>query len=161
VNALSLVALIMFLSPRAARAPTIPVRADAAADVAAVVQALFDGMRAHDADAMAALLHADARIVSTSVENGVPAVQVVGTEGWLNGIRRSTRMLDERTFDPEVRVDGGLASVWTRYEFWVDGTFAHCGVDAFHLARTADGWKIVDIADSESAEGCDPGHRGA
>jgi hypothetical protein len=55
-----------------------------------------------------------------------------------------------------VHVDGGLASVWTEYAFYVGERLNHCGVDAFHLVRTAEGWRIIDLADTRRREGCAP-----
>lgn len=52
----------------------------------------------------------------------------------------------ERGYDPEVRVGGHLAQVWLPYDFYVDGEWSHCGVDAFILLRTSEGWRIAAIA---------------
>lgn len=119
-----------------------------------VVDALFAAMKAGDADAMRALLHPDARLVSTSVRDGSPVVEVVAVDGWLAGVAASTRELDERIYDVRTLVDQGLATVWARYDIYVDGVHHHCGVDAFQLVRTAGGWRILDIADTRSTEGC-------
>lgn len=121
---------------------------------AAVVQSLFRAMKAHDADAMRALMHADVRLVSTSVRDGAPVVQVVAVDRWLEGVRTSARELDERIHDTEVDVDAGLASVWTRYDLFVDGALSHCGVDHVLLVRTDQGWRIIHLSDTRSTEGC-------
>ncbi|MEI2720897.1 MAG: hypothetical protein V9E87_12310 [Gemmatimonadales bacterium] len=63
-------------------------------------------------------------------------------------------LLDERIYDPEIRIDGGLATVWTFYAFFVGERLSHCGVDAFQLARTSEGWKIIALADSRQTTGC-------
>jgi ketosteroid isomerase-like protein len=119
-----------------------------------VVAALFEAMLAGDADSMRALMHPDVRLISTSVRDGAPVVQVMAVDRWLEGVRASTRALDERIYDTQVLLDGGLASVWTRYDLFVDGTHAHCGVDHVLLVRTADGWRIVEISDTRNTEGC-------
>ena len=54
------------------------------------------------------------------------------------------------------RVTRALASVWMDYRFYVGECFSHCGVDTFHLVRTAEGWRIVDLADARRREGCTP-----
>jgi len=119
-----------------------------------VVEALFVAMKAGDADAMQALMHPDVRLISTSVRDGAPVAQVVAVDRWLQGVRASTRELDERIYDTQVLRDEGLASVWTRYDLFVDGAFSHCGVDHVLLVRTSDGWRIVEISDTRSTEGC-------
>ena len=60
----------------------------------------------------------------------------------------------ERAWNPEVRVEGTLATVWAEYDFHFVSTFSHCGVDAVQLLRTGSGWKIVSIADTYQREGC-------
>ena len=47
--------------------------------------------------------------------------------------------------NPEVRLHGTVATVWTPYDFWIDGKFSHCGIDAFDLVKTASGWKIAGV----------------
>jgi uncharacterized protein (TIGR02246 family) len=125
------------------------------AAVRAVVQDLFRHMKAGDADAMASLFHDDIRLVSTGVDgSGRPMAQVVPIQAWLDGVRGSTAELDEQVGDLEVRISQGLATVWTPYTLLVDGEFSHCGVDAFQLVRTPDGWRIMEVADTRMQEGC-------
>lgn len=119
-----------------------------------VVTLLFQHMKAGDADAMQALMHPEVRLVSTSVREGVPVVQVMTVDRWLQGIRASTRELDERIYDTVTHREGGLAKVWTRYDLFVDGVHSHCGVDDVLLVRTADGWRIIHLADTRNTEGC-------
>ena len=64
------------------------------------------------------------------------------------------RLLDERTYNPEVRIDANLATVWAEYDFYLGDQFSHCGVDQMTLVRTAAGWKIVALADTRRREGC-------
>ena len=52
----------------------------------------------------------------------------------------------ERMWDPTVLIDGDIATVWTRYDFWLDGKFSHGGTDVVVLLRTDDGWKIASFA---------------
>jgi len=118
------------------------------------VTSLFVAMKQGDADAMRGLMHPDVRLISTSVRDGVPAVQVVDVDRWLQNVASSTRELDERIYDTQVLVEDGLASVWTRYDLFVDGLHSHCGVDQVLLVRTADGWRIIELSDTRSTQGC-------
>jgi len=131
-----------------------PTHAQESPNPEAVVASLFAAMKAGDADAMNALMHPEVRLVSTSVQDGAPVVRVIPVERWLEGVRTSTRELDERLYDTQVLTDAGLASVWARYDLFVDGVHSHCGVDHFLLVRTGEGWRIVELADTRSTEGC-------
>ncbi len=55
------------------------------------------------------------------------------------------RRYTERGFEPEVRVSGPLAMVWFPYDFYLDGKWSHCGVDAFTLLKSEQGWRIATL----------------
>jgi hypothetical protein len=58
-------------------------------------------------------------------------------------------------------VQGSIAQVWTRYDFHNNGTFSHCGIDAFNLVKTDDGWKIASAMWDGERTGCAPSPLGA
>jgi hypothetical protein len=60
----------------------------------------------------------------------------------------------EEIWDLNVQIDGEFAQAWCGYAFYLDNTFSHCGVDAFQLVKTADGWKIFHLADTARKSGC-------
>ena len=139
-----------------AAAPLAAQQADVEREVLAAVRQLFDGMKVHDTVKMRAVLHPQARLVSSALKDGTPSASIESTDGWLSAVSRGTEPYDERISNPVVKVDGGLASVWMEYRFYVGERFSHCGVDTFHLVRTAEGWRIVDLADTRRREGCTP-----
>jgi hypothetical protein len=122
--------------------------------VLAVVQRLFDGMRARDSAAVRATFHPEARLIATGEQEGVPSIRVIPADGFVAAIGGGDEEWDEPFWDSVVQVQDNLATVWTRYAFYRAGTFSHCGVDAFILTRTEDGWQIVSIADTRQREGC-------
>ncbi|HEX7119771.1 MAG TPA: nuclear transport factor 2 family protein [Longimicrobiales bacterium] len=121
-----------------------------------VVQRLFDGMRAADTAVVRGVFHPEARLIRAGVRNGHPAVSVSAIDGFLAALGGATDVWDERLYDPAVRIDGNLASVWAEYTFHRGDDFSHCGVDAFQLVRTENGWKIISLADTMRREGCEP-----
>lgn len=123
-------------------------------EVLAVVERLFDGMRTRDTAMMRSTLLPDVRLMSVSTRDGQRRVVTADVNRWISGAGSATEMWDERLIAPEVRVDDTMATVWTGYTFHVGTRFSHCGFDAFQLARTADGWKIVHIMDTQRREGC-------
>jgi hypothetical protein len=125
-------------------------------DPAAVVRRLFEAMRTKDTAAIRSLFLPGSRLVgSTKDREGAPIVRVISLDDFVQVVARATVRLDERIRDPEVRVDEGLATVWATYELYTDTTFSHCGVDAFQLTRTSEGWKITQVADTRRREGCE------
>ncbi len=123
--------------------------------VLAVVTRLFDGMRARDTSMMRSTFAPDAKLQGADVRQGKPGVAITPADDFIRIVGKATGPAwDERIHDPEIRIDGTLASVWVPYEFYLGDKFSHCGVDAFHLARFEDGWKIIGLADTQRREGC-------
>jgi hypothetical protein len=54
----------------------------------------------------------------------------------------------------KINIHQHLATVWAPYDFWVNGVMHHCGVDAFTLIKTQEGWKIASIGFTVETEGC-------
>lgn len=145
-------ALLALATPLAAQPPQDPLAAKA--EVLAVVRKLFDGMRTRDTAAMRALLDSGTTLQSVSARG----LRRDAVADWLKSIASApdTVTLDERVANEIVHLDGGLATVWVDYWFFLNSRFSHCGVDTFFLARGAAGWKIFALADTRRREGCAP-----
>lgn len=125
--------------------------------VVQVVEDLFDAMRERDRAGLSSVFAEGARLTGpTTDQSGTTTVRVTPIDQFIAGVMdaQADRVLDERIYDPEVRIDGDLATVWVEYDFYFGTEFSHCGVDAFQLVRMADGWKIFQIADTRRREGC-------
>ena len=48
-----------------------------------------------------------------------------------------------------------LATVWTPYDFYLNGEFSHCGRNSFSLIRDDDGWRIASVTYSMLRESCE------
>jgi len=119
----------------------------AAADDAAVlapVHAFFDGMAAYDQAAMRATVQPEGSVAL--LRKGKVVRRTLGE--FIDGIKPGKDRIEERIYDPLVRVDGDLAVVWTRYDFRVDGEVKHCGTDLIHLVKMEGKWVIAGVADN-------------
>jgi len=138
----------------AAPASAQSVSADSQA-VAAVVHQLFDAMRAGDSAAVRSVFHPEAQLATTMMRQGAPVVEFDSIGMFVRAVGTPhDEVWDERLRSETIRLDDGLASVWTEYSFYAGETFSHCGVNSFHLARTAEGWKIIGLVDTRRKEGC-------
>ena len=129
---------------------------DDKAAVVATVQKFFDTMASRDVDGARAVLMPEGVLFAVGEQNGQPAPRASSIEEYLNRLPARKSEYRERMWNPEVRVHGPLASVWTPYDFWIDGKFSHCGVDVFDLVKTTEGWKISGGAYTVERTGCAP-----
>ena len=123
-------------------------------EVLAAVQSLFDAMAAHDGAALMAAVLPEGRITSHRVRDGQVVVRTTGWTEWAQQVAGATERLEERMYDPHVRIRGSLATVWTEYTFHLNGAFSHCGIDLFDLAKVDGRWRILNISYTAETEGC-------
>ncbi|MBC3542041.1 nuclear transport factor 2 family protein [Rufibacter sediminis] len=137
---------------KAAPAPS----ADAKAVEAAVVR-FFDAMRTSDSTMARSVLADNARLMSVGAgKDGKILPRETPMNKFVEMIgQHHPQVLDERIWDVKVNIDGDLATLWCEYAFYVGDTFSHCGVDAFQLYRSPEGWKIFTISDTRRKENCD------
>ena len=137
------------LPPAESATPTphhIPSDADRTA-ILTVVQSLFNALAERDGETLRALLHHD--VVMRSVEVGSDGQRSISTstvDDLVARVEGSEEVLTERMFDPEVRISGELAMVWTPYDFYVGETLSHCGADVFVLTRADAAWRVTGLS---------------
>ena len=132
-------------------------QADVAA-ITAVVNTLFDGMRAGDSAMVRSVFHPEIRMV-TAFRNRENQPQVMVEENLDEFVQMvgapHEEVFDEKIWDLVVMVDGDFGMAWMNYAFYLGERFSHCGIDLMELVRTADGWKIIHLADTRRRQGCE------
>lgn len=124
-------------------------------DVEAVIQTLFDGMLSADDTMMRKVLHAD---VTLETAQNTGELAETDMNRFLESVAGAEPgVLDEQISGLTIHIDGNLATVWMRYEFYNAGEFSHCGVNSMDLIKTAEGWKIFAIVDTRQRDGCEAG----
>jgi hypothetical protein len=122
-------------------------------DALATVQKTFDGMAAHDAQAIRSSMLPDARLYAIR-QQGAPSAGTAMTDFASQMGTIKDGVLERFTGQPTVSIRGRMAQVWGEYEFRRNGKFTHCGVDSFSLFKTDEGWKIVTIVYTVETTGC-------
>ncbi|HEV7346720.1 nuclear transport factor 2 family protein [Telluribacter sp.] len=122
----------------------------------AVVDQLFTGMRSGDSSLVRRAFLPDASLQSvTTAPDGAVKVRKDAIQGFINAVGTPhDEVWDERIYDLKVQVDGPMAIVWVPYKFYLGSKFSHCGVNAFTLVRTTEGWKIAGITDTRRRDNC-------
>ena len=127
------------------------------ARVLAAVQSFFDSMEKADAELAKKILMPEARFFSAAERDRKMTIRPSTGDAFVASFSNPNRgKALERMWDPEVRVQGSIAQVWTRYDFHNNGAFSHCGIDAFNLVKTDDGWKIASAMWTVERTGCAP-----
>lgn len=124
--------------------------------VISVVQTLFDGMRAGNAEMIDTLFLSDANLISISREKeNIPRYKEESVADFVKSIKGAeTNTLDEKIWSYDVNIHKDLATVWTDYTFYYKRQMSHCGVNSFTLHRTLRGWKILNITDTRTRKNC-------
>ena len=132
--------LTVVLFPAGLAAAQSPSDRDA---VLKTVQMFFDTMTAKDIEGARKVLQEQGRFHAMRMRDGKPDVRAFSNEEYFADLKASQQRMQERIWNPDVRISGLIATVWAPYDFWIDGKLSHCGVDQFDLIKTEDGWKIA------------------
>ena len=104
-----------------------------------------------------AALHPEAQLVAVPDDGGGDAARVTKGSDFIARIVADGPALLERMWEPEVRIDGPIATVWAPYDFHQGGEFSHCGIDAVQLVRGDAGWSILSVIYTLHGEAlCEP-----
>ena len=113
--------------------------------ILAVVQSFFDTMATKDSTTARQILLPDGRFYAVGDQTSKVRIRAFTVEEYLFDLPAMKQNLRERMWDPEVRIRGFIANVWTPYDLWTNGRLSHCGVDSFDLIKTDKGWRIAGL----------------
>jgi hypothetical protein len=118
---------------------------------------LFDAYRHGDSARVAAVFTKEAVIQTVHkdkegkvvLSTPIPASKLINYIG--SGL---SEVHDERLWDTQIFYDEFMATVWTRYAFYLGKKFMHCGTEVFNLRKVNGDWKIFYLADTRQLENC-------
>lgn len=120
--------------------------------VKAVVNKLFAAMKNSD-KALLQECFADSAILQTITSTG--RIRNESVAAFAEQISKLPKeAADERIRFDLIKTDAALATVWTPYQFFYEGTFSHCGVNSFQLVRLQGVWKIQYLIDTRRKGNC-------
>lgn len=148
----ALLLALPFIAPAPAAAQEV---ADEAA-VRGVVTRLFDAMRTGNGAVIAEVFTPDARLQTAMVRrDGTPVLSSMQVDSFAAMVSQPRDfVLDERITGWNLQIDGPLAVVTADYSLYVGDRFSHCGIDAFQMFKTPDGWRIFQLTDTRRTTGC-------
>lgn len=128
------------------------------ANVTEVINRLFTGMYNADSS-MVRSVFAQEVTMATAFRNkeGIPMLKrEYSINDFVKAVgKQQPEPLTEEIWNLKVHIDGDFAQAWCDYAFYIGNKFSHCGVDAFQLHKSQDGWKIFHLADTRRKERCE------
>jgi hypothetical protein len=122
------------------------------------IELLFAGMSKGDSAMVHSAFAEEVSMATISKDkNGQPNIRNESSiSGFLKAVGTSHEFaFNEPIWNLKINIDGNLAQAWANYAFYLGKKFSHCGLDAFHLFKGADGkWRIFQLADTRQKEGC-------
>ncbi len=125
--------------------------------VQATIKRFFEGFHQQDSLIIKSTLYKEVvmqTIAIDSEENAVLKQEKIGS--FLKSITSvpKTTKFEEKILSYHIQIDGDMANAWTKYEFWRNGIFSHCGVNSFQLIKHQEDWKIIYIIDTRRKVDC-------
>lgn len=126
-------------------------------EIMSVINNVFEAMRKSDSTLLKSSFVKSPNTFTAFINQEGKSQLVSGDfQRFINAIGQPKEQVwNEPIWNEKVEIDGNLASVWVDYAFYVDDQFSHCGVDAFHLIKREDGWKIFHLVDTRRRTDCE------
>lgn len=129
---------------------------DEASAVMAPVNAVFAAIAARNGELLRSILRDDGNLtIASEAADGTRAIIHRTTAQFVANLKAGPERFEEQLYDPAIEVDGDVALVWGRYNFYIDGKLHHCGYDLFDMVREGGAWKIANISYSSRTKGCE------
>lgn len=123
--------------------------------VLAAIDKLFELMTAHKPAEIIALHTPESQLTAIIYgKDGKKRFENLSREAFSKFFEIKRAELSEKMYEPKINIFGDMALVDGRYIFTVGGRLAHCGMNSFHLVRTADGWKLGNSISTIEPGGC-------
>ncbi len=124
---------------------------NAEVEVKKSLEKLFVAMGNGDSASASVLFHSKARLMSViNGKDGKVRLEDEPIAEFMRqiGSKKAEETYEERVKTYDIKVDGDMATAWTPYEFYYNGKFSHCGVNAFQLVKLEGKWLILQITDT-------------
>jgi hypothetical protein len=153
----AVIALVLLVAvPMTARAQSAANGSTDREQVLATIETFLRGLRTKDSTLMIQQMDSLTRLtLLRPAPGGGSRVMVMSGSDFIRAVTRPDQpALDEPIRNPVVQLDGDLATVWAEYQVVIEGRVSHCGHDAFHMARLAGQWKILNVSDTFRRTDC-------
>ncbi|UCD62195.1 MAG: nuclear transport factor 2 family protein [Flavobacteriaceae bacterium] len=126
-------------------------------EVKKAVQMFFDGFHKQDSTQIKSTIGSE--IILQTIGRNKEGASIVKTADFNDFLKSIVSIPDsikfqEKLLSYQIKVDGSMANAWTPYEFWINDSLSHCGVNSFQLHKQGGTWKIIYLIDTRRRENC-------
>ncbi|WBX76965.1 nuclear transport factor 2 family protein [Tenacibaculum ovolyticum] len=121
------------------------------------IETFFDGLHKGDSTIVGSTLHTTIKIQTTFTnKDGKKKLITDSKKKLLIGIanKKVENTYLEKLLSWDIKINGNLASVWTPYQFYLNGKLSHCGANSFQLFNNNGKWEIIYLVDMRSRKNC-------
>ncbi|MDO6674238.1 nuclear transport factor 2 family protein [Tenacibaculum sp. 1B UA] len=121
------------------------------------IETFFEGLHKGDSTLVSSTLNSTINIQTTHTNKEGKKILITESKTkLLTGIanKKAEHIYLEKFLSWDVKIDGNLASVWTPYEFYLNGKFSHCGANSFQLFNNNGKWEIIYLVDMRRRSNC-------
>jgi hypothetical protein len=121
-----------------------------------LTQNYFNAVGAKDVNSLRNLLLPEAQFIYRNSEEVDSSIGVTSVAELLATLPALKAEFFERMQKPTVLIQGDIGIVWTRYDFYENKNFSHCGTDVFTFLKSKEGWKMASGSWSVEKKSCNP-----
>lgn len=122
-----------------------------------IVYTFFQAMKDQDTSSLIKITSKDAVLATVfQSKSGGNELHHESTSNFIDAVggKPTDQIWDERILNLKIELNEYLATVWMDYQFYLNDTFLHCGVNVFQLYYNGKNWIIFGIADTRTKENC-------
>ena len=120
------------------------------------VNQFFQALAERDRALLASITLPGSFYISTSVSNqGTAQIRIQNHKQLLDNLGGEGPALLERAWNPTILIRRDIATFWAPYDFHVNGSFSHCGIDSFQLIKQQGQWFLTNLSWTVERENCE------
>ena len=121
------------------------------------VNQFFQALSTRDRELLARITVPGSLNISTSVSRtGAAELRIQNYKQLLDNLGGEGPSLLERAWSPTILIRRDIATFWAPYDFYVNETFSHCGIDSFQLIRRQGQWFLTNLSWTVESNNCEP-----
>lgn len=126
--------------------------------ISETVNAFFSAMKEQDTSSLRRITRNEAVLTTVfQSKDGGNQLRHESISNFIDalGSKPSDQVWDERVSNLHVQCNESIATVWMDYQFYLNDTFLHCGVNVFQLYNDGENWIVYGLSDTRKKANCE------